>query len=108
MHLYSCMKHAANIPVEENTMGERKGGYNGWKNYATWNVALWIGNDEGLYRMALKYAKQGYKAFAEMLREDAGLTETLDGVAYNDSGLDIRALDRMMKELAMSTHKECN
>ena len=26
--------------------------YNGWKNWATWNVALWLGNDEGLYRAA--------------------------------------------------------
>lgn len=24
-------------------------GYNGWTNWATWNVALWFGNDEGLY-----------------------------------------------------------
>ncbi len=22
----------------------------GWKNYETWNVALWAGNDEGIYR----------------------------------------------------------
>lgn len=27
--------------------------YNGHKNYNFWNVALWIGNDEGLYRLAL-------------------------------------------------------
>jgi hypothetical protein len=23
--------------------------YNGWKNWQTWNVALWFGSDEGLY-----------------------------------------------------------
>ena len=23
--------------------------YQGWKNWETWNIALWFGNDEGLY-----------------------------------------------------------
>lgn len=26
--------------------------YNGWKNYPTWCVNLWLSNDEGLYRTA--------------------------------------------------------
>ena len=26
--------------------------YNGWKNYETWNVALWMQNDEGFYGVA--------------------------------------------------------
>ena len=26
--------------------------YNGWTNYETWNAALWIGADQGLYEIA--------------------------------------------------------
>jgi len=35
----------------------REAGYNGWKNYETWNVALWIDNEEPMYR-----AKQAHLA----------------------------------------------
>ena len=29
--------------------------YNGWKNRATWNTALWLTNDEGIYRTMLSF-----------------------------------------------------
>jgi len=31
--------------------------YNGWKNWETWNVALWLGNNESLYRSAIEHAQ---------------------------------------------------
>ena len=76
------------------------GEYNGWANWNTWNVALWIGNDEGLYHMAKEAGN--YKAFCEYLREVGNGSiafETPDKVAWNDSGLDTERLDRMIQEL---------
>jgi hypothetical protein len=70
--------------------------YNGWKNRATWNVALWIGNDEGMYEFAKECGS--YQSFVEAMRE-VGNTETPDRVAYNDSALDIERLDEMISEL---------
>lgn len=29
--------------------------YNGWTNWETWNVALWIDNEEGSYREKIRY-----------------------------------------------------
>lgn len=31
--------------------------HNGWANYETWNVALWLGNDERFYRNACAFAR---------------------------------------------------
>ncbi len=75
--------------------------YNGWKNYETWNVALWIGNDEGLYHLAkaLHNTRHPYETFVEEMRE-LGQTETPDQVAYNDSGLDTEALDEIYRRPA--------
>ena len=84
--------------------------YNGWTNYETWNVALWIGNDKGLYETAkgFKHQREPYTAFVTSMREladDYGpgentiSIETPDGVAWNDSGLNISELDNMITEL---------
>ena len=72
--------------------------YNGWTTYETYNIALWIENDEGLYNLAREYRHKGYEKFRELLRE-LEIIETPDKVSYNDSGLDIEELDNMMEEL---------
>jgi hypothetical protein len=75
--------------------------YNGWANHATWNVALWIGGDEGLYLFAK--AHENYQNFVDELKETSGDSaigyQTPDGVAWNDSGLDHDELNEMIKEL---------
>jgi hypothetical protein len=31
--------------------------YNGWKNHDTWNIALWFGNEEALYRSVAEHQR---------------------------------------------------
>jgi hypothetical protein len=38
-------------------MSEKDTTYNGWANYETWAVALWIDNEEGTQRQALSMAR---------------------------------------------------
>lgn len=45
--------------------------YNGWSNRATWNVALWIGNDEPLYRQAVETVRRYKKDDKEFTAEAA-------------------------------------
>lgn len=77
--------------------------YNGWKNRQTWNVALWIGNDQGLYMMASDFAKRcKSRAIYRHFIEQCGLADqrTPDGIAYDGSKLDRKALNEFIRELA--------
>lgn len=74
--------------------------YNGWKNRATWNVALWIGQDP-LYTEAVAFIKdyKGKQPYVDFL-ESCGLDtqKTADGINYVSEELDYKRLDEMMME----------
>lgn len=80
-------------------------GYNGFKNYETWNVCLWISNDEGLYSLSTQCAC--YDEFIEMIR-DCGMVETPDGVSWTDSGLDYESIDRVAFAEDADDVEECD
>ena len=70
--------------------------YNGWTNYETWNVALYIQNEYGLYQMAKQC--EDYSHLVEIITEVSS-QETPDGVSWTDPKLDIDELNEMMVEL---------
>ena len=76
------------------TLNQATETYNGWANYETWNVALWLQNDFGLYSIARRY--DDYSKFvARMGFGDA----TPDGVSFASPKLDYNELNEMLQEL---------
>ena len=70
--------------------------YNGWANWATWNVALWLQNDETLYKVARQYDR--YDALIPRLESQFGQM-TPDGARWMDPMIDTDALDEMLADL---------
>ena len=86
------------------------GTYNGWKNYETWNVSLWINNDYGLYTLARNFMQDysGHKpykdflTYAEMVDHNERydrIDRTPDGVPWESDKLGYKELNEMMWEL---------
>lgn len=66
--------------------------YNGHKSRNAWNVALWIGNDEGLYRLALDCIRRTRTrdAAAALMLSDliiSGRSATPDRVRYTKTSI---------------------
>ena len=72
-------------------------GYNGWTNYETWNVALWIQNDQGLYDLARTLSD--YQELVDVLYQEYGVTETRDGVKWNSKKVNLIEIADLFEEL---------
>lgn len=77
--------------------------YNGWKNYETWNVALWLQNTYSYYEAMVEFMKDykktaPYKDFIQSAGLDTQKTD--DGVKYFDAKLDYMELNDMMFEFS--------
>ena len=82
--------------VQTKPMSTATETYNGWANYETWNVALWLGNDENLYKVARQYDR--YDALIPRLEYQFGQM-TPDGVRWMDGKIDTAELDEMLTDL---------
>ena len=79
---------------------------NGWSNYQTWNVALYIQNEYPIYKAAQSYVSMvnewgqpvSYEDFRQFFTDLLG-TVTPDGVSYSDPTLDTDELDELLQEL---------
>ena len=72
--------------------------YNGWTNYETWNVALWIQNDWSWYNLANEAGD--YQTFVDCL-EACSMNDatTGDGVKWNDPKVNVVELNEMFEDL---------
>ena len=62
--------------------------HNGWENYETWNVALWLQNDEGLYNLA--EVAGNYEDFVDALEACSfNSLKTPDGVSFKDPKVNV-------------------
>lgn len=76
--------------------------YNGWKNRQTWNAALWIGNDEGLYRAACDFMSRysGRAPYGCFIRSMGMEHErTPDGIGWYSNAISFSEMNAMMREL---------
>ena len=85
---------------------KRRAPMNGWKNYETWNISLWLQNDENLYSLCKEWVEHqvdfcypvNYDIFRHTLNELCGET-TPDGVRWDDESIDSLEVSEMMMEL---------
>ena len=70
--------------------------YNGYENYETWNVSLWIQNVETFYQIA-RFCED-YDEFVDAMVR-LGIPHTGDSVSWKDSKLCLEHLNEIIQEI---------
>jgi 7-cyano-7-deazaguanine synthase in queuosine biosynthesis len=73
--------------VYKKKMNETEKGYQGWKNYETWDVALWIDNDQGAQEVVFEMGidAKDTSAFADSIKEFIEeMTPELEASMFSD------------------------
>ena len=73
--------------------------YNGWHDWTTWNVALWINNEESIYNIAKDC--NDYIDFLFEMQAMCGFYSTPEGADWGEANLD--EMNELIKEIS-----ECN
>lgn len=89
--------------VEAAPAEDHEAGYNGWRNYATWNISLWLGNDEGAYRDMTREVRRRTRTIESTDAEEIAIEvlgeETPDGVRLAADDIDWAQIASMMQEV---------
>ncbi len=81
---------------------------NGWTNWKTWNIAMWIANDEMLNRMMTLSAKGDWDIF-KTLAMNFGITQTPDSVSFEDPEVNQTELrNTHLSDQEDSNEEECS
>ncbi len=72
--------------------------YNGWANYETWNVMLWMDNEEFAYRAYRSEAPDIDEEDAQRIVRECFGDETPDGVKVGDPAIDWEEIVGAMNE----------
>ena len=78
---------------------DKKEKFNGWSDWTTWNVALWINNEETIYNIAKDC--NDYIDFLFEMQAMCGFYSTPEGADWGEANLD--EMNELIEEIS-----ECN